>query len=217
MKKSYTIGRDTACDIIISDSTDVISRVHATIKVVGRGKYTIVDQSRNGTYINGIRMSSNEEIPVTRKDIISLAHVRNFDWDLIPEESNKNLYLYGGIALGVIIIAGLLILLMRPAPEQPIKQEVIENNEQVDEPKDDKTPTDSVKKDNPKQDEESESKKDKEQPASKDKDTKDKNQKEQPNKDNKKDKGEQPKDKKETPKSEAEETKPEENTPDALL
>lgn len=85
MKKVYTIGRDESCDIIINDNTDVVSRVHATLKSKGKGKYILVDQSRNGTYVNGIRMATNEEIPVTRKDIISFAHVQDLDWHQIPK------------------------------------------------------------------------------------------------------------------------------------
>lgn len=86
MNKVYTIGRDETCDIILRDNSDVVSRVHATLKSNGHGKYTLVDQSRNGTYVNGIRMSTNEEIPVTRKDVISFAHIQDLDWEQIVEE-----------------------------------------------------------------------------------------------------------------------------------
>lgn len=86
MNKVYTIGRDETCDIIIRDSSDVVSRVHATLKSNGNGKYTLVDQSRNGTYVNGIRMSTNEEIPITRKDVVSFAHVQDLDWEQIPKD-----------------------------------------------------------------------------------------------------------------------------------
>lgn len=86
MSKVYTIGRDETCDIIIRDNSDVVSRVHATLKCNGKGKYVLVDQSRNGTYVNGIRMSTNVEIPVTRKDIVSFAHVQDLNWEQIPKE-----------------------------------------------------------------------------------------------------------------------------------
>ena len=61
MKKIYTIGRDGGCDIVIPDNTDVISRLHATIRVESNDKIYLTDQSRNGTYINGMKMSSNVE------------------------------------------------------------------------------------------------------------------------------------------------------------
>ena len=69
--KALSIGREQGCDIVINDSTDVISRRHAILNISSSGKITIVDQSRNGTYVNGIRISQNVPVPVTRKDIIS--------------------------------------------------------------------------------------------------------------------------------------------------
>lgn len=89
MKKIYTIGRDEGCDIVIHDSTDVISRLHATIRVESNNKIYLTDQSRNGTYINGMKMSSNVEIPVSRKDVVSLAHIYELDWSLVPKQKSK--------------------------------------------------------------------------------------------------------------------------------
>lgn len=83
--KVYSIGRETGCDIVINDSTDVISRRHAVLNVSPSGKMTIVDQSHNGTYVNGIRISPNVPVPVTRKDNISFAHVARLDWSLVPK------------------------------------------------------------------------------------------------------------------------------------
>lgn len=85
--KVYSIGRDAACNIVIDDNTDVISRRHAILNVAPSGKMTIVDQSHNGTYVNGIRISSNVPVPVTRKDNISFAHVARLDWNQIPNTS----------------------------------------------------------------------------------------------------------------------------------
>lgn len=42
--KTYSIGRDVNCDIVINDSTDIISRRHALLNVTSSGKMTIVDQ-----------------------------------------------------------------------------------------------------------------------------------------------------------------------------
>lgn len=98
--KSYSIGRDVNCDIVISDSTDVVSRRHAILNVTSIGKMTIIDQSSNGTYVNGIRISSNVPVPVTRKDTISLAHVTKLDWNCVPR---SNIFLQYGL-YGVIAI-----------------------------------------------------------------------------------------------------------------
>ena len=56
MKRIYTIGRDPQCDIIIQDMTDVVSRVHAVLKLESNGKMFIKDQSKNGTYIMAINI-----------------------------------------------------------------------------------------------------------------------------------------------------------------
>ena len=47
MKKIYTIGRDEGCDIVIPDNTDVISRLHATIRIEAGDKIFLTDQSRH--------------------------------------------------------------------------------------------------------------------------------------------------------------------------
>lgn len=120
MNKVYTIGRDTSCDIVIADSTDVVSRVHASLKVTGNGKYVLIDQSRNGTYVNGIRMSANEEIPVTRKDTISFAHVKELDWNQIPRENNSNMiWILAVIAVVAVTCICYFIFNSKEAPVQP--------------------------------------------------------------------------------------------------
>lgn len=102
--KTYSIGRDINCDIVINDSTDVVSRRHAIINVTSTGRMTIIDQSSNGTYVNGIRISSNVPVPVSRKDTVSLAHVAKLDWSQVPK--SNMLYQYGlfGI-IGLFLIA----------------------------------------------------------------------------------------------------------------
>ena len=104
MKKIYTIGRDEGCDIVIPDSTDVISRLHATIRVESNDKIFLIDQSRNGTYVNGMKMSSNVEIPVSRKDVVSFAHIYNLDWSLVPKHKGNT------IKTILIILASLILM-----------------------------------------------------------------------------------------------------------
>ena len=109
MKKIYTIGRDEGCDIVIPDSTDVISRLHATIRVEANDKIFITDQSKNGTYVNGMKMSSNVEIPVSRKDVVSFAHIYNLDWSLVPKQKSNTIKI---VAI-ILLIAALLGILSR--------------------------------------------------------------------------------------------------------
>lgn len=105
--KTYSIGRDLNCDIVINDSTDVISRRHALLNVTTSGKMTIIDQSSNGTYVNGIRISQNVPVPVTRKDIVSLAHVAKLDWNQVPRSNQWLKYAIGAI-IAIIVILGIL-------------------------------------------------------------------------------------------------------------
>lgn len=103
--KTYSIGRDVNCDIVINDSTDVISRRHALLNVTSSGKMTIIDQSSNGTYVNGIRISQNVPVPVTRKDTISLAHVTKLDWSMVPKSNTYMRYVLFGF-VGILIVVG---------------------------------------------------------------------------------------------------------------
>ncbi len=95
------------CDIVINDSTDVISRRHALLNVTSSGKMTIIDQSSNGTYVNGIRISQNVPVPVTRKDIVSLAHVAKLDWNQIPKSNQWMKYAIGAV-VAVAVILGVI-------------------------------------------------------------------------------------------------------------
>ncbi len=101
--KTYSIGRDVNCNIVINDNTDVISRRHAVLNVDSSGKMTIVDQSRNGTYVNGMRIAENVPVPVTRKDNVSFAHVARLDWNMVPKTYSPLMYV--GIALLVALLA----------------------------------------------------------------------------------------------------------------
>lgn len=103
--KVYSIGREHGCDIEIDDNSDVISRRHATLTVSSTGKMTIMDLSQNGTYVNGMKINSNVEVPVTRQDNISFAHVYNLDWKLIPDPRTVIIryILYALLAVALII------------------------------------------------------------------------------------------------------------------
>jgi hypothetical protein len=107
--KVYTIGRDVSCNIVIDDRTDVISRRHATLTVAPSGKMTITDLSYNGTYVNGIRISQNVPVPVTRNDNVSFAHIARLDWNLIPDTRATYLrYALMGLLAIVLVVGGVL-------------------------------------------------------------------------------------------------------------
>ncbi len=118
--KVYSIGREAGCDIVINDNSDATSRRHATLTVMPSGKMTITDQSRNGTYVNGIKISPNVAVPVTRKDNISFAHVYRLDWNLIPKPVSILQYvIYGLIALAVVIGGVIVYSLLSGSHDNP--------------------------------------------------------------------------------------------------
>ena len=106
--KIYSIGRENECDIIINDASNVISRRHAMLTIGRFGKMTITDQSQNGTYVNGIRISPNVPVPITRNDTISFAHIAQLDWRLIPNQFARLLWLCLGGICALLVIIGLI-------------------------------------------------------------------------------------------------------------
>jgi hypothetical protein len=121
MKKSYTIGRDAQNDIVISDPSDLVSRLHATLKVDDRGHYRIMDQSTNGTYVNGIRVEKFAEVPVTRKDEVSFASVATLDWDEVPQSRRVKAWLivlFSVIGLAIIGLLAYLFFIREPSDHQ---------------------------------------------------------------------------------------------------
>ena len=160
--KVYSIGREVGCDIRIDDPTDVISRRHAILNVMPSGKMTIVDQSHNGTYVNGMRIASNVPVPVTRKDNISFAHIARLDWNLIPNQ-------YAIIMRwGIIILVTILLLvggyifydriIKRPNPtpvqqdttivsRQEMEEQLRKNSKEIEEHIKDSLRRDSLRRD----------------------------------------------------------------------
>lgn len=141
--KSYSIGREETCNIIVNDPTQMVSRMHATLNVDG-GKMTIVDNSTNGTYINGIRIQKGAPVPVTRKDVVSFAQVAELDWNCIPRSAGKTLYTILAVLLCVLLAGGLLWYFLHKE-NQPIHQD--DPSEDVDVWKGFAAQTDSLKAD----------------------------------------------------------------------
>lgn len=60
--KRATVGRGSSCDLVLADDTE-ISRTHAELELVGE-EWAVVDDglSRNGTYVNGVRISGRKRL-----------------------------------------------------------------------------------------------------------------------------------------------------------
>lgn len=102
--KVLTIGRSEDCNIVIDDNQDLISRKHAMLRIYPMGKMELVSMGRNGTFVNGLPIKNNIPIKITRKDIVSFAHVKQLDWTVVPNP-------YRVYHISAIIIAALIALL----------------------------------------------------------------------------------------------------------
>lgn len=133
MKKIYTIGRDPACDIVIDDAYDVVSRSHATLRIE-KGKYYLTDHSTNGTYRNGIKLEPNVESLVSREDEISFGSVAFLDWSNVPRGFGRTarLALWVGLPIVVVCLALLFLIIRKPWEKEdvtsiPDGKEIVEN------------------------------------------------------------------------------------------
>ncbi len=100
--KVVTIGRGPECDVVVNH--ELVSRRHALLKLYGNGKIEIVDVGRNGTFINNVQLKPNVPTPVSRKDVVSFAHVKQLDWKQVPDVL-RPAKITGGILAALAIIA----------------------------------------------------------------------------------------------------------------
>lgn len=147
MKTLYTIGRESNSDIILWNEES--SRCHAQIRIDQKGKLWLMDMSTNGTYLNGMRISPNYEVEVSRKDEILFAGVEALDWSRIPKQKNKLLWIILPISI-VVLIAIAVVLCCVLIPKEniefegevtPIATEVPEQPETVNAPEVSNEPT----------------------------------------------------------------------------
>jgi len=110
--KIISIGRGDGCRIIIDDPR--VSRQHAILRINPLGKMEIIDQSQNGTWVNGVKLRSNTPFPVKRKDVVNFAGASQLNWSLIPDPLK---YVKFGLlaALAVILLTFAIVFLSRCA------------------------------------------------------------------------------------------------------
>ncbi|ABN54241.1 FHA domain-containing protein [Acetivibrio thermocellus BC1] len=74
LRKSVTVGRNDKNDIVIKDP--FISGIHAYI-MTENGTVRIKDMgSKNGTFVNGVRLNEGEEVPLKDGDNIKIGNVK---------------------------------------------------------------------------------------------------------------------------------------------
>ena len=104
--KKITIGRNNACDIIIPDTSDLVSRKQAILSVSFFGKMILYDTSNNGTYVNGQPVETGKGVRVTRKDKVNFARIVDLDWNEVkdPYKKEKSFVLLGTVVLLLTIV-----------------------------------------------------------------------------------------------------------------
>lgn len=105
--QTLSVGKNADNDI--QYFSDRISRYHALIKVNKQNRVFIYDQSMNGTFVNGNRISSYTDFPVKRTDSVSFANAEALDWKRVPK---AGLQLGGGGIRGRYILVPLLVLVL---------------------------------------------------------------------------------------------------------
>ena len=117
--KKLIIGRNNACDIIIPDTSDLVSRKQAVLACYFWGKMMLYDTSNNGTYVNGEKLVSGKGIRVTRKDKVSFARIADLDWKEVKDPYRKHKIMAAiGTALTVILAALLVLWLVMPSKKE---------------------------------------------------------------------------------------------------
>lgn len=105
----YGIGSHFNNDVQISGGT--VSRYHATVKEGRDGKFYIVDHSKNGTTVDGVKISPNNPYRIKRKSSVVCGGVPVSLDRIIPPDS---LWKYvAGIAAVLVLVAGLGITAYR--------------------------------------------------------------------------------------------------------
>ena len=154
--KTITVGRGEGCNIIVED--EMMSRRHAIIKIPTFGGMEIVDMSKNGTFVNGVRLRPNVPFPITRKDVVNFADVHQLDWSKVPDPLKY--YKIGVMAVGGLVVLLLAIFLLKsllsgsketpaePAVEQVAKPvqtvEAEQQQELTEEKKEETVPEENV-------------------------------------------------------------------------
>lgn len=134
--KTITIGRGEGCNINIDD--EMMSRRHAIIKIPTFGGMEIVDMSKNGTSVNGIRLRPNVPFPVSRKDVVTFAEVAQLDWSKVPDPLKY--YKIGAIVVGGLIVLLLAVFLLKGLFAGSQETQALPATEQVQKPVEPVTP-----------------------------------------------------------------------------
>ncbi len=107
--KKIVIGRGHDCDIIINDTTDVVSRRQAAIAFDFFGNMTIYDLSTNGTFVNGVRVPKPAGIPLKRTDSVNFGSVCDFDMSRVSDPYRNTRIILAAVVAAVVVLGAALV------------------------------------------------------------------------------------------------------------
>ena len=115
----HTIGSHLGCANIILNNPGA-SKVHASITWDGE-HWLLQDCSRNGTYINGVRVTSGSEFRLNKGEKVNFANLESDTWQLLDEKPPQS-DISRALGLGSSVVKGLVILKKDPQPASVIYQ-----------------------------------------------------------------------------------------------
>lgn len=106
VKGVYGVGKNPRNRYTLSG--DSVSRYHATFKEMKNGKWFIQDHSKNGTFINGNKIPSNQDVPVKASDSIVCGTVPCPNPVPAPSVPKWVWFVAGGAAAAVLLVFALI-------------------------------------------------------------------------------------------------------------
>ena len=106
VKGIYGVGKNQRNRYTLSG--DSVSRYHATFKEMKNGKWFIQDHSKNGTFINGNRIPSNQDVPIKASDSIVCGTVPCPNPVPSPSVPKWVWWIAGGTVAAVLLVFALI-------------------------------------------------------------------------------------------------------------
>ncbi len=106
------IGSNFRNEIQVAGNT--VSRYHATLKIDKSGKAFLEDHSKNGTTINGLRLSNGQTMRVKRGDVVRCGGVEVNLRPYLPASVLPMLFKTAGVAIFLVLAALLVKYLITP-------------------------------------------------------------------------------------------------------
>lgn len=106
VKGIYGVGKNQRNRYTLSG--DSVSRYHATFKEMKNGKWFIQDHSKNGTYINGNRIPSNQDVPIKASDSIVCGTIPCPNPVPAPSVPKWVWWVAGGVAAAILVVFALI-------------------------------------------------------------------------------------------------------------